>query len=163
MPTINGRACVVNGKAVDKVFSNGKQVYGRNLALGTSNQVVQANNWYMQVANIKYDKSLGDNLCASVMINNADHASVLARGSAYIILETQDKSGKSLATTYGNGVNYNDNGLSWCSISIDDNTTDVQVYIKTNWMLQNAFYSCLKIEKGTTATPYSIAPEDILK
>ncbi|MDA5386533.1 hypothetical protein [Loigolactobacillus backii] len=36
MSTINGRACVVNGTPVDKVFSNGKQVYGRNLALNTS-------------------------------------------------------------------------------------------------------------------------------
>lgn len=35
MPTINGRACVVNGKPVDKVFSNGRQVYGRNLLMGT--------------------------------------------------------------------------------------------------------------------------------
>lgn len=31
MPTINGKACVANGKAVDKVFSDGMQVYGRNL------------------------------------------------------------------------------------------------------------------------------------
>lgn len=31
MPTINGRACVVNGLPVDKVFSDGRQVYGRNL------------------------------------------------------------------------------------------------------------------------------------
>lgn len=36
MPMINGRACVVNGKPVDKVFSNGKQVYGRNLLLDTN-------------------------------------------------------------------------------------------------------------------------------
>lgn len=36
MPTINGRACVVNGTPVDKVFSNGKQVYGRNLLINTS-------------------------------------------------------------------------------------------------------------------------------
>lgn len=36
MPTINGRACVVNGTPVDKVFSNGRQVYGRNLLTGTS-------------------------------------------------------------------------------------------------------------------------------
>ena len=35
MPTINGRACVVNGTPVDKVFSNGRQVYGRNLLTGT--------------------------------------------------------------------------------------------------------------------------------
>jgi len=31
MSTINGRACVVDGMPVDKVMSNGKQVYGRNL------------------------------------------------------------------------------------------------------------------------------------
>lgn len=36
MPTINGRACVVNGTPVDKVFSDGRQVYGRNLLTGTS-------------------------------------------------------------------------------------------------------------------------------
>ena len=35
MPTINGRACVVNGTPVDKVFSNGRQVYGRNLIMGS--------------------------------------------------------------------------------------------------------------------------------
>lgn len=35
MPTINSKACVVNGKAVDKVFSDGRQVYGRNLLLNT--------------------------------------------------------------------------------------------------------------------------------
>lgn len=35
MPIINGRACVVNGTPVDKVFSNGRQVYGRNLLTGT--------------------------------------------------------------------------------------------------------------------------------
>lgn len=35
MSTINGRACVVNGTPVDKVFSGGKQVYGRNLLFGT--------------------------------------------------------------------------------------------------------------------------------
>lgn len=36
MPTINSRACVVNGKPVDKVLSNGRQVYGRNLLPGTN-------------------------------------------------------------------------------------------------------------------------------
>lgn len=39
MPTINGKACVVNGTPVDKVFSDGKQVYGRNLVTGTSNEL----------------------------------------------------------------------------------------------------------------------------
>ena len=39
MTTINGKACIVNGTPVDKVFSNGRQVYGRNLLTGTSNEL----------------------------------------------------------------------------------------------------------------------------
>lgn len=131
-----------------------------NLLTGTSKQVVQANAWNMQVADIKYDKSLGSALCASVMINNADHASDLERGSARIVLETLDQSGKILATANGNEVSYDANGLSRCYISINDGTADIKVYIKTNNMKQNAFYSCLKIESGTTASPWSPNPAD---
>ena len=36
MATINGKALVKDGKAVDKVFSNGRQVYGRNLIINSS-------------------------------------------------------------------------------------------------------------------------------
>lgn len=132
-----------------------------NLLEGTSNQVVQANNWNMQVADIKYNKSLGETLCASVLFNNADHASDLFRGSATIMIETFDKSGKSLATVYGNSVSYNANGLSQCSISIDDNTANVKAFIFTNNMNRNAFYSCLKIEPGSTATPYMPAASEV--
>jgi hypothetical protein len=47
MPTINGKACVANGTPVDKAFSNGKQVYGRNLLLGTAKPLELAvnNGW----------------------------------------------------------------------------------------------------------------------
>lgn len=133
---------------------------GTNLLTGTSNQVVQANNWNLQVADIKYDKSLGDNLCASVMINNADHASDLARGNAYIILTTFDSSGNVLASIGGNVISYNANGLSQCSISINEGTAEIKAYIKTNNMNRNAFYSCLKIEKGTKATDWCHNPAD---
>ena len=162
MATINGKACVINGTPVDKVLSDGRQVYGRNRVLGTSSQVVQATNWNLQVADIKYDKNLGNNLCGSVMINNADHADVLKQGSAKIILKTYDSSGNILAAAGGNEVSYNANGLSQCSISINDSVADIKAYMLTNNMNQNAFYSCLKIEKGTKATPWTPATEDIL-
>nr|DAZ05906.1 MAG TPA: tail protein [Caudoviricetes sp.] len=125
-----------------------------NLLTGTSTKVVQANSWNMQVADIKYDKSLGGDLCASVMINNADHASDLFQGSAQIVLQTLDKSGNVLASRGGSSISYNANGLSWCSISIDDNTASVKVFIFTNNMFKNAFYSRLKLEQGSTATPW---------
>ncbi|WPH53995.1 hypothetical protein SHN02_09760 [Lacticaseibacillus paracasei] len=162
MADITHGTWIKNGKAVDAVYQGGIKVYGRNLAPGTSNQVVQANNWNMQVADIKYDKSLGGNLCASVMINNADHASVLLRGSANIYLRAFDSSGNILSTANGNAVNYNANGLSQCYISINDGTADIKAYIWTNNMNQNAFYSCLKLEIGTISTPYSPAPEDVM-
>ncbi|WP_285122055.1 fibronectin type III domain-containing protein [Lactococcus petauri] len=132
-----------------------------NLLTGTSTKVVQATDWNMQVANIKYDKSLGGDLCASVMINNADHASDLLRGSAYIAIKTLDQSGKVLATVDGNKVSYNANGLSQCYVSIDDNTASVKVVIFTNNMRSNTFYSRLKLEQGSTATPYMRSASEV--
>lgn len=132
-----------------------------NLLTGTSTKVVQANNWNMQVADIKYDKSLGGALCASVMINNADNASILVRGSAKIFLQTLDKSGNVLAIVNGNEVSYNANGLSQCYVRIDDNTASIKVYIMTNNMKQNAFYSRLKLEQGSTATPYMPSSSEV--
>ena len=132
-----------------------------NLLTGTSTKVVQATSWNMEVADIKYDKSLGGDLCASVMFNNADHASDLLRGSSTIMIQTFDKSGKYLATVYGNNVASDANSLSQCHVSIDDNTASVKVVIFTNNMIQNAFYSRLKIEKGTTATPYMPSSSEV--
>lgn len=140
---------------------NNLSVGGRNLVTGTSDQVVQAKNWDYQVANIKYDKSLGETLTASVMINNADHADVLRQGSAKIILDTIDKYGNTLKSVGGDAISYNSNGISWCSISVDKNTVSVKVRIRTNNMSANAYYSRLKIERGNIPTDWSPAPEDV--
>ncbi len=132
-----------------------------NLLTGTSTKEVQATVWNMEVADIKYDKSLGGALCASVMFNNADHESELLRGSARIYLKTLDKSGKVLAEVWGNDVDYNTNGLSQCHIRIDDNTASIKVVIFTNNMNVNAFYSRLKVEKGSIATPYMQSASEV--
>ena len=143
---------------VDKL--NNISVGGRNLVLGTSTDIAKANDWNMTLANIKNDKSLGGNVTASVMINNADHASELQRGSAQIILDALDASGNILKSTKGATVSYNANGISWCSISFDDNTTTVRVRIQTINMMANAYYSRLKVEKGNIPTDWTPAPED---
>lgn len=132
-----------------------------NLLSGTSTKVVQATSWNMEVADIKYDKSLGRDLCASVMIHNAAHASVLSRGSARIRVQALDQSGKVLATVDGNEIPYDSDGLSQCYVRIDDNAARIKVFIFTNNMLENAFYSRLKLEKGTTATPWMPSASEV--
>ena len=162
LPIANGGTSTSDGVINTIAYSNSADgtdgfttVYPNlNLLDGTSKKVVQSEHWDMEVADIKYDKSLGGDLCASVMINNADHASSLLRGSASIYLKTLDKSGKVLAEVWGNSIDYNINGLSQCSIRIVDNTASVKSIIFTNNMSMNTFYSRLKIEKGLTATPW---------
>lgn len=132
-----------------------------NLLSGTSTKVVQAADWNMQVADIKYDKSLGGVLCASVMINNADRTSILTRGAARIDIQTFDQSGKILASVDGNEISYEANGLSQCYVRIDDNIASVKVVIFTNNMHENTFYSRLKIEKGATATPWMPSSSEV--
>lgn len=137
------------------------QVGGRNLVLGTSEKVVQAPNWDAEVANIKYDKSLGATLSASVMINNADHADILTRGSAQLILKAVNSNGNNLAISKGSAISYNANGLSQASISAPDGTAYIKASIFTINMLQNAYYSRLKIERGNIPTDWTPAPEDV--
>lgn len=134
---------------------------GRNLVLGTSEQIVQATDWNMKVADINYDKILGRTLYASVLISNADHASDLHQGSSYIVLEAFDKSGNILKAVNGNSVLYNANGISQCSINMDDNTASVRVRIRTNNMSLNTYYSRLKVERGSIPTDWTPAPEDV--
>ncbi|MDT2970126.1 hypothetical protein [Lactococcus lactis] len=156
--TVNTTAWAYSADGVDRFTT----VYPNlNLLDGTSNQVVQANSWNMKLFDINYNKSLGATLCVSVMINNADHSSELVQGSAKILLKTLDTSGNTLASSDGNVVAYNAKGLSWCSISIDDNTASVQAFIFTNNMNKNAYYSGLKLEKGSVATPWMPSSSEV--
>jgi hypothetical protein len=157
---------IISGGAIVKWISSDVDlsqiaVGGRNLVLGTSDNVVQAKTWNMEVANIKYDKSLGKYLYASVMINNADHANDLIRGTSYIVLENLDKNGNILTSTAGEKISYNANGLSQCSISMDDNTVSTRVVIRTDNMMANTYYSRLKVERGNIPTDWTPAPEDV--
>lgn len=165
MPTINGRACVVNGTPVDKVFSNGKQVYGRNLLAGMSkaNAVHQASSWFQWVSNIntKFIK-VGQPLCLSVFINNAPYAKVLGTGNSHCIIQAKSSLGKILLEGTGNAINFDADGISQTSIIVPDETTSIQIFILTSRMGQNTYYGYLKVEFGTIATPWTPAPEDIM-
>ncbi|MEN2351517.1 hypothetical protein [Lacticaseibacillus paracasei] len=158
MPTINGRACVVNGVPIDKVFSNGRQVYGRNLLTGTSErrQEETGGDYLISTAGMFAPKK-GTEYIATVQVLENDHSLVLqvwemtkygsrirfvigtpitAAGLAKIVFTAPESDGYDLL-----GIQ-----LAWA------NGEDTGSYA----------WSMAKVEIGTVATPWTPAPEDVM-
>ena len=164
MSTINDRACVVNGTPVDKVFSNGNQVYGRNLLIGVDSAIHQAPGSFQWITNVPANFiKVGEPLCASVFINNAPHAGALAQGDAVCVIQAKDASGNILLEKDGNTINFDADGISQASIVVPNTTTAVLLFIVNYGMVQNPYYGYYKVEFGNVATPWTPAPEDVLK
>ena len=162
MPTINGRACVINGNPVDKVFSDGRQVYGRNLLFASDlkkGYLIRDTGGSFNYSSVDFhsDNYIATNgetvftLSSPDYVFKGDINDTLAMydsnkkylGYQIITSATQTLS-KSNAAYIRLSINFvNEGGTS-------DNLSD--------W-LDNHRY---KLEKGTTATPYSIAPEDVM-
>ena len=85
MTTINGKACIVNGVPVDKVFSDGKQVYGRNLLLDTSNELktVTRSGWGKSPTNLASGTYGAGRYYASAYVENTTHVGVAIFVSIY--------------------------------------------------------------------------------
>jgi len=202
MSTINGRVCVVDGVAVDKVFSNDKQVYGRNLLLDSKIQM-RSPSWFNQNGAWTEDWGtyLGSNIYRTTGTwNNIRYSykDLLDRGvinttdnftySVYFRVVGEDPAGMSYANipffsaaTTKNGdqpmqlTSLKENqwarlveNLKFNDIKYDPaNDYDYSIRFELSAMpkVAGAHYefAAPKLEKGSVATPYSIAPEDVLK
>lgn len=202
MSTINGRACVANGTPVDKVFSNSRQVYGRNLLLDSQNQT-QNGAWFTK--NNGWTPEQGTYLGSNIFRTNSpwsnarySYKDLLDRG---VINTTDDFTycvyfrvvGEDPAEmSYSNIYFYSSETTKHSSIPLqltslkEGQWTRVVVPFKFNGAkydptkdYNNAIrlemtaapkvagaryeFAAPKLEKGLVATPYSIAPEDVLK
>jgi len=193
MSTINGKVCVVNGTPVDKVFSNGNQVYGRNLAAGTSRPFTM---WYRTLSTVwNADKKRTEiSLPATVLPSE-----ILPKSPSFHLTVTPEISytqsiyistdapltGKAVqvswfTTTYGHNTNGKDDISSisknvyritstqtWPASNTDNNIREFDLYnlgavfdfTKGTFLY---FYQP-KFELGTVPTPWTPAPEDVLK
>jgi len=163
MTTINGRACVVNGTPVDKVFRNGKLVYGRNMLTGTSDKpsTITGTNWNMAVIGVYKTPKVGQEYMVSVEVPEADHDVVL---EVYRQNNAGDRIGLSISYTRikpGEKVHlpftWPDTGDSGATQAAPDlvwtNDTDTGTYS----------YCKAKLEIGNVPTDWTPAPEDVLK
>ena len=188
MSTINGNVCVVDGVAVDKVFSNGKQVYGRNLLKNTGNlsststttawgtlfdssQIYDSGiksisgvsamtfsfNVYVPlnatVGSVSVIQLKGQNPQATA--TGTDAFNTLLGESKYTI--KQDDLGKTI--NVNTPIQKDPDYLSFDTALADTDSITIRQSKDTPGFV----YSKIKLETGSIATPWTPAPEDVLK
>ena len=168
MPIINGRACIVNGTPVDKVFSNGKQVYGRNLLTGTGNYTVTGTSTNGYLSNEDTNPtSLFQGLEGQTVTVSYDYeysGFIAGSGNNRIVWEA-----RIVADTikffdlfyYPN--NDSGSGRTSSTFVVPKNITGAGEigYIQFSGSGTGTL-SHLKIERGSVATPWTPAPEDVM-
>lgn len=144
MSTINGKACVVNGTPVDKVFSNGRQVYGRNL--------FSVHDWdakpdlvsnFIPYMNIQLEPSTAYTLTTNISLES--------EGWADVFLFKDDETPGTQTSGVSSGVGQTLTTSSTGNVKVG--VRNHSVSDGTNW---------IKLEKGTIATPWTPAPEDVM-
>lgn len=161
MADITHGTWIKDGKAVDKVFSNGKQVYGRNLLLGTANDYVlnpvtdgswKKNYNYWTTYNsltpgIKYT------LSSEVTLSSGEFVSIKVFDSS--IMQELLADNDFLA----------DGTRQHLTFTAPDNGTVLLIYAGQtgNTLGITATFHHTKLETGTIPTDWTLAPEDVSK
>jgi len=162
MPTINGRACVANGTPVDKVFSDGKQVYGRNLLPDTNNTLTTVTNstgWSITPSFNAPQKVLEANqtYTISYYLEPVAH-------DVCVCMNTPTR-----GNIFGTTVTAGSKGISTLTITLKQEDAKLvsgllcwATFTNEQTDRSTVSYKGFKFEKGAIATPYSPAPEDFM-
>ena len=164
MSTINGRLCVVNGTPVDKVFSDGKQVYGRNLLTGTSGDLQTkhfTNSWNSgpQSTNGKYKIKLvkGQTYTYRVWLDNTNGADY-----AFVDIRIAPIGGSDHNLGTGKSIKKGETGYSTCVFTPTEDGYAMLIPLACGSpQTYSAVWKEEKLEKGSVATPWTPAPEDV--
>lgn len=194
MPTINSRVCVVNGTPVDKVFSNGRQVYGRNLLINTSSSATNGHTMVPGAGNDiyggkysrtdSYEQLIADSLVElyyRFMYPKPNNLYGLTPGATYTLSGSASHTSGELKFR----AEYSTNGTEWINSYYGDlgiPVSDGSAFTPFSYTftipvgatgiyfsLENYDYTIgslfrfknMKLEKGSVATPWTPAPEDV--
>lgn len=168
MSTINGKACVVNGTPVDKVFSDGRQVYGRNYFLDSKTRTITpqgTTNWDWRIYISDGFWSNSDRLKSNnirVSFTLSAQKALTSDFNSHLYFDTPPWPAKPFSYPAGTTVpqkyemvfNITDPAFKATNCFIRFQAKDTSDF---PFVLENA-----KLEIGAF-TPWSPAPEDILK
>lgn len=189
MSIINGKACVANGVAIDKVFSDGKQVYGRNYFLNSDfeNPITNVNS--VNSGRARRSTGYGYQGTGSVKVSiisditNSDSGVIIRPKSAqpnttYTATGWLYSDVSRTLVISGYSANWVDRGRvsvalaakTWTKFeyhfttgaSVANAGVAVLVNGTTGIDIQPFYIDLVKNEQGTTATPWTPAPADIL-
>lgn len=167
MPRINGRACIVNGKPVDKVFSNDIQVYGRNLLTGTSMNksgiVVAGQNDIDNYDKQKIDVNPNNQYVYSTNIVSSTVYPLVVRN--YILWF--DKDGKYISISIGKNETVNvPNSRIFNVFNPPQNASNAYLAPIALGQVRDSDTSLVwnheKFERGIIVSPWTPAPEDVV-
>lgn len=171
MTTINGKVCVVNGTPVDKVFSDGRQVYGRNYILNSDNYLIGTGKQQKVIGDISGDnlkKLRGKQVTISVDVDytNARHE-----------VGENCRIGTEFAVTYESGMrqylgawknttageSYSGR-ISKTMVFRDEPiiSTSAGIVAYAQDVFDESSVGQPKLEIGTTSTNWTPAPEDVM-
>ena len=172
MAIINGKALVKDGRPLDRVYSNGQLVYGRNLLYGTRDFSGTWTNSYFWITDGTYKGLVVKRTTGKW---NGIHKTFTAPKDGTYTFSAYIKSSGSSATIYRyaflNGVRLSKvligNNFDWfrdsLTLNLKANDTALIRYEitgdGTDSILWNAGH---KWDPGSTATPYTPAPEDCI-
>ncbi|QSE53259.1 hypothetical protein JWR93_03825 [Lactiplantibacillus plantarum] len=181
MADITHGTWIKDGKAVDKVFSNGQRIYGRNLLLGTKTPLLLAVNGGYGVADYALSpKYQGGKVTLSfdMELKGITDFNVKNGPTMRVLFDTGWGNDN---TTYETAPNYPVD-KRWVVTKIDATHWHMSITVNAIYDEQNGipnqirfFYvlapggtttgyivSKAMLTAGTSTLPYSIAPEDIL-
>jgi len=167
MSTINGKACVVNGTPVDKVFSNGKQVYGQNL-FATSSSVsgyvdASGNGIYMTtkygVLASDYVSVVGYNrLVYQSWVDWTDDRNVAQDWIGWAFFDNDKKLVGGRTASNGDAHTVGDTAYNARYIDVPEGAAFIR--ISARWL--DGVDAKYKLEAGNVATAWTPAPEDVV-
>lgn len=171
MADITHGTWIKDGKAVDAVYQGGAKVYGRNLLTGTGNHIVTGTGTNSYLSNETTDDllTLFKGLEGQTVTVSVDYEySGFVAGSASNRLGWESKIITDTTTYVGPWYypkNSSGSGRMSATFVVPRNITSVAYangYIQFSGSSTGTL-SHLKLEKGSITTPWTLAPEDVLK
>ncbi|MCS6094166.1 hypothetical protein D5S09_15865 [Lactobacillus sp. LMY-20] len=159
MADITHGTWIKDGKAVDAVYQDGRQVYGRNLLTGTSEirQEKTGGNYLISTAGMFAPKK-GAEYVATLHVLEIDHP---------IVLQAWEMAEDGSRIRFVVGTAITDAGIAKIAFtapkSDEYSLIGIQIALTNGEDTGSYAWSMAKVSSGTTVTPWTPAPEDILK